>query len=69
VVGGQVGAALLVAHTIPGTRNVPSVDGFKIAFAAAAVAALIGVGVAILITPPRSRRRERLVVATSEAAD
>jgi len=69
VVGGQVGAALLVAHTIPGTSNVPSVDGFKIAFAAAAVAALIGGGVAVLITPPGSRRRERLVVATSEAAD
>src|SRR5206468_711882 len=31
VIGGQVGAALLTAHTIPGT-NLPSVDGFKIAF-------------------------------------
>ncbi len=68
VVGGQVGAALLAAHTLPGT-NVPSVDGFKIAFGIAAVVALIGAGVAVFITPPRVRRRERLVVATTEAAD
>jgi EmrB/QacA subfamily drug resistance transporter len=69
VIGGQVGAALLVAHTIPGTNNVPSVDGFTIAFAIAAVVALIGAGVAVLITPPRARRRERLLIATTEAAD
>jgi MFS family permease len=68
VIGGQVGAALLTAHTIPGTK-VPSVDGFKIAFAIAAVAALIGAGIAVFITPPRLRRRERLIAATSEAAD
>ncbi len=68
VVGGQVGAALLVAHAIPGT-NVPSVDGFTIAFAISAVVALIGAAVAVFITPPRARRRERLVVATSKAAD
>jgi EmrB/QacA subfamily drug resistance transporter len=68
VIGGQVGAALLVAHTLPGT-NVPSVDGFQIAFGIAAVVALVGAGVAIFITPPRIRRRERLVVATTEAAD
>jgi MFS family permease len=69
VIGGQVGAALLVAHTIPGTNNVPSVDGFTIAFAIAAVVALIGAVVAVFITPPRARRRERLLVATTEAAD
>ncbi len=69
VVGGQVGAALLVAHTIPGTNNVPSVDGFTIAFAIAAVVALIGAVVAVFITPPRARRRERLVVAMTEATD
>ena len=68
VVGGQVGAALLAAHTLPGT-DVPSVDGFTIAFGIAAVVALIGAGVAVFITPPRMRRRERLVVATTEAAD
>jgi EmrB/QacA subfamily drug resistance transporter len=68
VIGGQVGAALLAAHTIPGT-DVPSVDGFTIAFALAAVAALVGAGCAVLITPPGSRRRERLVVAASEAAE
>lgn len=70
VIGGQVGAALLAAHTIPRTAGVPAVDGFTIAFAIAAVVALIGVAVAVLITPPRTRRRrEQLVVATSEASD
>jgi EmrB/QacA subfamily drug resistance transporter len=69
VIGGQVGAALLAAHTIPGTNNVPSVDGFTIAFGVAAVVALIGASVAVFITPPRARRRARLVVAASEAAD
>jgi MFS family permease len=69
VVGGQVGAALLAAHTIPGTNAVPSVDGFKIAFGISAVVALIGSAVAVFITPPGLRRRERLVVATTEAAD
>jgi EmrB/QacA subfamily drug resistance transporter len=69
VVGGQVGAALLAAHTIPGTHGVPSVVGFEIAFAISGVAALVGAGVAVLVTPPRARRRERLVAATSEVAD
>jgi MFS family permease len=68
VVGGQIGAALLAAHTIRGT-NVPSVDGFTIAFAIAAVVALVGAAVAVFITPPGARRREPLLVATSEAAD
>jgi len=69
VVGGQVGAALLTAHTIPGTGGVPSVDGFEIAFTISAVAALAGAAVAVFVTPPRLRRRERLVVATTEVAD
>jgi MFS family permease len=68
VVGGQVGAALLTAHLVPGT-HVPSVVGFEIAFGISAVAALVGAGVAVFVTPPRLRRRERLVVATTEAAD
>jgi EmrB/QacA subfamily drug resistance transporter len=68
VVGGQVGAALLAAHTIPGTKA-PSVVGFEIAFGISGVVALIGAGVAVLITPPRLRRRERLIVATSEVSD
>jgi EmrB/QacA subfamily drug resistance transporter len=69
VVGGQVGAALLTAHTIRGTGGVPSVVGFQIAFAISAVAALVGATVAVFVTPPRLRRRERLVVATTEVAD
>jgi hypothetical protein len=68
VVGGQVGAALLAAHTLRGT-DVPSADGFTIAFGIAAVVALIGAGVAVFITPPGIRRRGRLVIATTEATD
>ncbi|MFL5950459.1 MAG: MFS transporter [Gaiellaceae bacterium] len=68
VVGGQVGAALLAAHTIPLTGGVPSVVGFEIAFAIGAGAAFVGAGVAVFVTPPRLRRRERLTVAT-EVAD
>ena len=56
--GGQVGAALLVAHAIPGTK-IPSVDGFTIAFAISAVVALIGAGVAVFITPLRGPADER----------
>ena len=63
VIGGQVGAALLAAHTVRGTSGVPSVVGFEIAFAISAVAALVGATLAVLVTPPRLRRRERLVVA------
>jgi EmrB/QacA subfamily drug resistance transporter len=69
VIGGQVGAALLAAHTIPGTGGVPSVTGFEIAFAASAVAALVGAGVAVFVTPTRLRRREHLVIATTEVVE
>jgi EmrB/QacA subfamily drug resistance transporter len=69
VIGGQVGAALLTAHTIRGTGGVPSVVGFEIAFTVSAVAALVGAAVAVFVTPPRLRRRERLVIATTEVAD
>jgi MFS family permease len=69
VVGGQVGAALLSAHTIPHTNGVPALTGFTVAFGISAIAALVGAGVAVFVTPPRLRRRERLVVATTEVAD
>ena len=59
VIGGEVGAAILTAHLIPGT-NVPFARGYEVAFGIAAVAAFVGVFVALLVTP----RRERLVVAT-----
>src|SRR5213079_917622 len=52
VIGGQVGAAILSAHLIAGTQ-VPAARGFEIAFGTAAVAALIGVVVAVLVTPAR----------------
>jgi MFS family permease len=68
VIGGQMGAALLTAHRIPGTP-LPDVSGFEIAFAASAVAAVAGAGIAVFVTPPRLRRRRRLVVATPEVVD
>jgi EmrB/QacA subfamily drug resistance transporter len=68
VIGGQMGAALLTSYTI-GNSNLPAVTGFEIAFTASAIAALVGAVIAVFVTPPRLRRRERLVVATSEVAD
>jgi EmrB/QacA subfamily drug resistance transporter len=69
VIGGQMGAALLTAYTI-GNTELPSVTGFEIAFGASAAAALVGAVVAVFVTPPRlRRRRERLVIATSEGAE
>ena len=69
VVGGQVGAALLTAHPIAGAHGVPSVVGFEVAFGISAVAAFVGAGVAVFVTPPRLRRRDRLVVATTEVVE
>jgi EmrB/QacA subfamily drug resistance transporter len=57
VIGGQVGAAILSAHWIRGT-HVPAARGFEIAFGIAAVAAIAGALVAVMVTP---RRRARLV--------
>ena len=54
VVGGQVGAAVLSAHPIRGT-DIPAVTGYEIAFAASAIAAVVGAGVAVLVTPARVR--------------
>ena len=68
VVGGEVGAALLSAHPIHGTA-VPSVVGFEAAFAVSAVVALVGSLVAVFVTPPRVRRRRRLVVATADVTE
>jgi MFS family permease len=65
VVGGQVGAALLTAHTIGGT-SVPSVTGYVIAFGISSVAALVGAGVALLVTP---RRATAFVPAPVEAGE
>ena len=68
VIGGQVGAALLTAYPIRGT-GIPAVTGFEVAFAASAVAALVGAAVAAFITPPRLRRRPVLVPAAAEVRD
>ena len=63
VIGGQIGAALLTAHTIPGT-SVPSVDGYEIAFALGSGAALIGAAVAVFITRPLPGRRREAAFET-----
>jgi EmrB/QacA subfamily drug resistance transporter len=55
VVGGQVGAALLTAYTIRGT-SVPSVVAYEAMFVIGGVAALVGAGVAVMVTPSRARR-------------
>jgi len=61
VVGAQVGAALLTTYTIAGTRVVPSVRGFEIAFAVAAAAAFVGAGVACLVPEPPRAERDRML--------
>ena len=61
VVGGQMGAALLTAYTV-GNTKLPSVTGYEIAFAASAVGALVGAGVAVFVTPPPRFRRARIAV-------
>jgi hypothetical protein len=64
VIGGQIGAAILSAHTIRGTNGVPAARGYEIAFGISAVAALVGVIVAVLVTP---RRRPEFAVAAEAA--
>jgi EmrB/QacA subfamily drug resistance transporter len=61
VVGAQVGAALLTTYTIPGSHGTPSVRGFEISFGVAAIAALVGAGLACLVPEPPRAERERLL--------
>jgi EmrB/QacA subfamily drug resistance transporter len=63
VIGGQVGAALLTAHTIPGTP-IPSVDGFEVAFALGSIAALIGAIVSLFIVTARQPGRREVALET-----
>ena len=55
VVGGQVGAALLTAHTI-GSTSVPAEAAFTWAFGLSAVAALVAAALALSITQRPHRR-------------
>jgi MFS family permease len=64
VVGGQVGAALVSTWLIAGTA-VPAETGYTAAFWVSAVAALAGVGIALLIAPGR---RERAAAAETVRA-
>ena len=58
VIGSQVMAAILTAHTIPGT-TVPSEGAFSFAFLLAAAATAIGAVLGLLVTPLR-RQRQRV---------
>ena len=66
VVAGQMGAALLTAYTVR-RSNLPAVTGYEIAFAASAIGAFVGAGVAVFVTPPPRLRRSRIVVETQVA--
>jgi EmrB/QacA subfamily drug resistance transporter len=55
VIGGQLGAAILTAKTI-GDTSIPAESAFTTAFWVSAAAALVGAGVALLITPVTRRR-------------
>ena len=48
MIGGQVAAALLTAHTI-GDSSVPAESAFTVTFALSAVAALVAAGIAVSI--------------------
>jgi MFS family permease len=50
VMGGQLAAALLATYIISGT-NVPSISGFETSFGAGAVAAFLGAGAALMVSP------------------
>ena len=54
VIGGQVGAAILTAVRI-GDTTIPAESAFTLAFVAATIAALVGAGVSLLVTPVRFR--------------
>jgi predicted MFS family arabinose efflux permease len=64
--GAQVGAAVLTGVTIAGT-GVPREAAFEIAFTMAALAAAIGVGTAVFITP--LRRRSDMVDSAADTLD
>jgi EmrB/QacA subfamily drug resistance transporter len=63
VIGAQVGAALLTAYTIAGTGGIPSVRGFEVTFAVAAIAAVVGTVLACLTPEPSRERRMQLLAA------
>jgi hypothetical protein len=58
VVGGQLGAALLAAYTIPGTHGIPAERGFILTFAISSAAAVVGVVLACLVPEPERLRLE-----------
>jgi EmrB/QacA subfamily drug resistance transporter len=66
VIGGQVGAAILTANTIGGTP-VPAESAFTTAFWIGAVASVVAVFVALMITPVAGRRRGGLRSRTAPA--
>ena len=67
VVGGQMGAAILTADTI-GATPIPAESAFTTAFWISAAAAVLAVGLALLVTPPRRSLRARQV-AVADATE
>ena len=65
VIGGQVGAAILTAKTIE-AGGIPEESAFTDAFWISCIAAVVGAGVALLITP-RARRAAARKVAEARA--
>jgi hypothetical protein len=45
-----------------GRTRLPAVTGYEIAFAASAVGAFVGAGVAVFVTPPPRLRRSRIAL-------
>jgi EmrB/QacA subfamily drug resistance transporter len=62
VIGGQAGAAILASDTV-GATGVPAESAFTSAFWMTAIAALLGVALALCVTPRRPRARVALVEA------
>jgi EmrB/QacA subfamily drug resistance transporter len=68
VVGAQVGAALLTTYAIPGSHGLPALRGFEISFGVAAIAALVGAGVACFVPEPPRAQRDRLLERAGKLA-
>jgi EmrB/QacA subfamily drug resistance transporter len=67
VLGAQFVAAILAGNTIRGT-TVPTERAFALGFWAAAGAAVVAVGLAVFVTPPRGRRQKQAASASIEGS-
>jgi len=67
VVGAQVGAVLLAAHTLSGT-SIPAESGFVVAFWVSVVGSLVGAAAAALVSSRRPRQGAPAPAVREEAA-